>query len=547
MSVQLEQKINRRLGNQETINNWDIFWEVYFDEVNYNNYQEVSLKNLIIMNSPPKTIDFTNCFEKMLFTIMKFINIDRNPFTNNEITNNEITNNEITNNEITNNEITNNDFMNYILSNFDTKIIYTLTDNKFDEYLYNLRFNDVNLAIDIQKLSVKIPSELISIISDSYIDDTYKLRQNIEDLLQLDNPINRTPDMISSLKLLLASNNNPHSFDVIKKFVKNGILTFDQELFIGISNNSNNEAVDLIINNLQTPQNPNGLILNTGRLQISLSRNTNIRALNFYAENYRRGNFIDVLDNRIIYSNPILRNLFHNENSFPILDNLGIINQIRTNIANISLLAYNTSDNAVNMVIPYLMGLNYNIANSQYILTSLAVNTNPIAVRTIISYLITYTTFLINSGFTADLHFGRIIRELAENSNDEAVDYVFEILNNAVLNYQPDELFWRHYMINTNDRAVNYILDNINIIYAFPNSNHILRMALMNKHPRMREYLIDHDIINFEYLFLNEDIFEIDEQDRRNKTQQIKTFMNNVYNKLNVKDVNRDQTIYGLE
>ena len=541
MSVQLEQKINRRLGNQETLNNWDIFWEIYFDEVDHNNYQEVSLKNLILLNSTPNTIDFTDCFEKMLFTVMKFINIDRNPFIDNEITNNEITNDEIKNN----------DFLNYILSNFDTASeINTLTDNKVDEYLYNLRFNDENLAIDIQKLSLKLPLELIPIISDSYIDDTYKLRQNIEDLLQLDNPINRTPDMISSLKLLLASNNNPHSFDVIKKFVKNGILTFDQELFIGISNNSNNEAVDLIINNLQTPQNPNGLILNTGRLQISLSRNTNIRALNFYAENYRRGNFIDVLDNRIIYSNPILRNLLHNQNSFPVLENLGIINQIRTNITNISLLAYNTSDNAVNMVIPYIIGLNYNIVNSQYILTSLAVNTNPIAVRTIISYLITYTTFLINSGFTADLHFGRIIRELAENSNDEAVDYVFEILNNAVLNYQPDELFWRHYMINTNDRAVNYILDNINIIYAFPNSNHILRMALMNKHPRMREYLIDHDIINFEYLFLNEDIFEIDEQDRRNKTQQIKTFMNNVYNKLNlevVEVVDRDTSIYGLE
>ena len=524
MSVQLDQKINRRLGNQETLNNWDIFWEIYFDEVDHNNYQEVSLKNLILLNSTPNTIDFTDCFEKMLFTVMKFINIDRNPFIDNEITNNEITNDEIKNN----------DFLNYILSNFDTaREINTLTDNKVDEYLYNLRFNDANLAINIKELLLKLPLELISIISDSYIDDTYKLRQNIEDLLQLDNPINRTPDMISSLKLLLASNNNPHSFDVIKKFVKNGILTFDQELFIGISNNPNDEAVDLIINNLQTPQNPNGLILNTGRLQISLSRNTNIRALNFYAENYRRGNFIDVLDNRIIYSNPILRNLFHNENSFPILDNLGIINQIRTNIANISLLAYNTSDNAVNMVIPYIIGLNYNIVNSQYILTSLAVNTNPIAVRTIISYLIIYTTSLINSGFTADLHFGRIIRELAENSNDEAVDYVFEILNNAVLNYQPDELFWRHYMINTNDRAVNYILDNINIIYAFPNSNHILRMALMNKNPRMREYLIDHDIVNFEYLFLNEDIFEIDEQDRRNKTQQIKTFMNNVYASLN--------------
>jgi len=528
MSVQLDQKINRRLGNQETLNNWDIFWEIYFDEVNYNNYQEVSLKNLILMNSTPNTIDFTDCFEKMLFTVMKFINIDRNPFTNNEITNN--------------------DFMNYILSNFDTASeINTLTDNKVDEYLYNLRFNDANLAINIKKLLSKLQPELISIISDSYIDDTYKLRQNIEDLLQLNNSINRTPDMISSLKLILASNKNPHSFDVIKKFVKNGILTWDQELFVGICDNPNNEAVDLIINNLQTPQNQNGLILNTGQLQISLARNTNIRALNFYAENYRRGNFIDVLDNRIIYSNPILRNLLHNENSFPILENLGIINQIRTNIANISLLAYNTSDNAVNMVIPYLMGLNYNIANSQYILTSLAVNTNPIAVRTIISYLITYTGFLINSGFTADVHFQRIIRELAKNSNDEAVDYVFEILNNPVLNYQPDFLFWLNYMLNTNDRAVNYILDNINIIYALPNPNHILRIASMNKHHRMREYLIDHDIVNFEYLFLNEDIFEIDEQDRQNKTQQIKTFMNNVYASLYKTNMNRDTSIYGLE
>ena len=394
------------------------------------------------MNSTPNTIDFTDCFEKMLFTVMKFINIDRNPFTNN-------------------------DFMEYIVSNFDTSNeIYKLTnDNSVEDYLYNLVFNDANLAIDIKALSLKLPLELISIISHSYIDDTYKLRQNIEDLLQLDNPINRTRQMISSLKAILASNKNPHSFDVIKKFVKSGILSFDQELFIGIAENSNDEAVDLIINNLQTPQNPNGLILNTGRLQISLVKNTNIKALNFYAENYRRGNF---MDDRIIYSNPILRNLLHNENSFPILDNLGIINQIRTNIANISLLAYNTSDNAVNMVIPYLMGLNYNIANSLSILTSLAVNTNPIAVRTIISYLIIYTTSLINSGFIADLHFGRIIKELAKNSNDESVDYIFEILNNAVLNYQPDELFWTHYILNTNDRAVNYILDNINIIYAFP-------------------------------------------------------------------------------
>jgi hypothetical protein len=69
----------------------------------------------------------------------------------------------------------------------------------------------------------------------------------------------------------------------------------------------------------------------------------------------------------------------------------------------------------------------------------------------------------------------------------------------------------------------------------------------MNKHPRMRKYLMDNDIVNFEYLFLNEDIFEIDEQDRRNKTQQIKTFMDNVYASLNIGVVDRDTTIYGLE
>ena len=226
----------------------------------------------------------------------------------------------------------------------------------------------------------------------------------------------------------------------------------------------------------------------------------------------------------------ILTNLLQNENSFPILENLGIINQIRTNIANISLLAYNISDDAVNMVMPYLIGLNYQNPNSIYILTHLARNTNPIAVKAIISYLRVYTTFLISSGRTADLHFGQIIRDLAKNSNNEAVDYIFEIFNNVALNYQPNELFWLNYMLNTNDRAVNYILDNINIVYALPNPNQLISIASMNKHPRMRDYLMDnylnihHDIDDFEFLFLNEDIFEIDEQDRRNKTQQIKYF-----------------------
>ena len=112
-----EQIINRRLGNQENLNNWDIFWEIYFDEVDHNNYQEVSLKNLILMNSTPNKIDFTDCFEKMLFTVMKFINIDRNPFTN------------ITN---LNNDFINNGFINYIIDNFDINIIKTLTnDNAF--------------------------------------------------------------------------------------------------------------------------------------------------------------------------------------------------------------------------------------------------------------------------------------------------------------------------------------------------------------------------------------------------------------------------------
>ena len=86
-------------------------------------------------------------------------------------------------------------------------------------------------------------------ISDYYIDDTYKLRQYIEDLLQLDNPIPRTPQMIEIL-ITLAANKNPHSFDVIKKFIKEGILTWNQELFENLAANTNDEAVDLIINNL---------------------------------------------------------------------------------------------------------------------------------------------------------------------------------------------------------------------------------------------------------------------------------------------------------
>jgi len=530
-----EQIINRRLGNQENLNNWDIFWEIYFDEVDHNNYQEVSLKNLILMNSTPNKIDFTDCFEKMLFTVMKFINIDRNPFTN------------ITN---LNNDFINNGFINYIIDNFDINIIKTLTnDNVVAEYINDLLVNDANLSINIEELLSKLPDPLMSIISDYYIDDTYKLRQYIDNLVY---PIRGTQEMITAFKNL-TYNENPKSFDVIKKYIKEGILILDQELFEKLAANSNDEAVDLIINNLQTPQNPNGTILNTQRLHLSLAMNTNIRALNFYAENYRKGNFTDVFDITSLYSEEILVNLLKNKNSFPILDNLGIINgiKIRTNIDYISSLATNKSDLAVNTVIPYLMGLNYNINNSVNMLTALANNNNPIAVGTIISYLRVYTTSLVNSGRNVDLHFGRIIKELAGNSTDEAVDYVFEVLNNTVLNYIPNQNFWQKYMYNTNDRAVNYILDNINIIYTFPNPFNILIIGLVNKHPRMREYLrnnfLNLDMEKLPFLFANKEIFEIDEQDRRNKRQQIKTFMKNVYEKFNKRSVYRDESIYGLE
>jgi hypothetical protein len=539
-----EQIINKRLGSKETLNNWDKFWEIYFDEVDHNNYQEVSLKNLILMNSTPNTIDFTDCFEKMLFTVMKFINIDRNPFKNNEIIDNDFINNG---------------FINYIVSNFDTKIILT-TDNAVEDYLNDLVFNDANLAIDIQKISLKLPSELIPIISDSYIDDTYKLRQYIEDLLQLNNPINRTPEIINFLEVFISRNKNPHSFDIIKKFIKEGVISFNQPLLENLASNENDEAVDLIINNLQTPQNPNGIILNTENLQINLARNTNIRALNFYAENYRQGNFTNVFDNRSIYSDSILRILLENENSFPILDDLGIIDYITTNQSRrllttyIRYLAQNTSDLAVNIVIPYISGTNFpRIPYGNNILSQLASNNNPIAFRTSIVYLREYTTIIINSGRTADPEFGLIIGELAINSNDEAVDYVFEVLNNGALNYMPTRRFWRNYILNTNDRAVNYILQNINTIYALPNPNQLMRWGLRNKNPIMRQYLMDnylnihHDIGDFEFLFENEDIFEIDDEDRRNKIQQIKTFIDNVYTSLYKTNMNRDTSIYGLE
>jgi len=538
-----EQIINKRLGSKETLNNWDKFWEIYFDEVDHNNYQEVSLKNLILMNSTPNTIDFTDCFEKMLFTVMKFINIDRNPFKNNEIIDNDFINNG---------------FINYIVSNFDTKIILT-TDNAVEDYLNDLVFNDANLAIDIQKISLKLPSELIPIISDSYIDDTYKLRQYIEDLLQLNNPLNRTPEIINFLEVFISRNKNPHSFDIIKKFIKEGVISFNQPLLENLASNENDEAVDLIINNLQTPQNPNGIILNTENLQINLARNTNIRALNFYAENYRQGNFTNVFDNSI-YSDSILRILLENENSFPILDDLGIIDDITTNqnrrllTTYIRYLAQNTSDLAVNIVIPYISGTNFpRIPYGNNILSQLASNNNPIAFRTSIAYLREYTTIIINSGRTADPEFGLIIGELAINSNDEAVDYVFEVLNNGALNYMPTRRFWRNYILNTNDRAVNYFLQNINNIYALPDPNQLIRWGLRNKNPIMRQYLMDnylnihHDIGDFEFLFENEDIFEIDEQDRRNKIQQIKTFIDNVYTSLYKTNMNRDTSIYGLE
>ena len=124
-------------------------------------------------------------------------------------------------------------FGNYIFNNTLISSNYYNPNNlDFSCYTAYTGICDVGLVATDNGLFTGLTGQTLYYIKG--IDDTYKLRQNIEDLLQLDNPINRTRQMISSLKAILASNKNPHSFDVIKKFVKNGILSFDQELFIGI-------------------------------------------------------------------------------------------------------------------------------------------------------------------------------------------------------------------------------------------------------------------------------------------------------------------------
>ena len=511
MSVQLQQTIHRRLN--DTFTTWNNFWGIYFDEVNYSNYKQVNLKTLILMNRPQSMIDFTECFRSLTETIIKFINIDRNPFIND-----------------------NNEFLNSIMDNFSHNINTTIDFEQYEKDLGNpltftkLLINADNLLLLRRDTTTKIINYII--------DDKYKLKDYI--LRYLGDNI-RLPIVIKNLKLITL-NKNPYSFDVVKELVKNGILTFNQKLFEYLAGNPNQEAVDLIINNLRTIENPFGKIINTPTLFIYLAENPNPRMAVFFGQLYRNGN----IDN-IFGDNELLHKLLANENYYSILEELNIIHNSIKHLSDYSLqvhnifnLALNKADGAVIQVIPKLFVLS-DICKRSTLMYNLSLNTNDIAVKTFISYS---KQGVLN---TQDER----LWGLPGNNNPLALDYVFEILNGPNINYYTDtdtELFWDAISSNSDDRAVDYIL--LNIMNdtlnhdIFNNVFETLNVLFGNKNERLMDYLRVHfldiqnnrdNIINMtthgldlSLLFKNENIFELDTQDRINKTAQIETLIKNI-------------------
>jgi hypothetical protein len=262
----------------------------------------------------------------------------------------------------------------------------------------------------------------------------------------------------------------------------------------------------------------------------------------FFRQLYRTGNIVD-----FFISREIRHSLLANKNYYSIMEELNIINAIirnlRDHIEDLIKLASNKADGAVNQVIPNLSLVTDRGLVKYELINSLSSNTNDIAVRTIIAY--SRQGFL--TGLDTEIDF------LANNSNQLAVDYVFEILNNPNINYNAhSEYFWDNISSNSNDRAVDYIF--LNIIGVI---NHdiidmnfeTINILIGNKNQRLMDYLrvnffnipdVRNNIINhinrgldLSVLFKNKKIFEIDTQDRIDKNRQIQMIIKNINFKLN--------------
>ena len=391
------------MENSSTITDllyWSDFWEFYIQ-----NSQNI---DLVMLLSKYDNKNITKCFEQLIFTIIKLINININP--DNILDLHKII--KIFNKFDRSKPIYNN------LKTLLTKEYYEIIGS----YIFDIKYKLIDGLIDI------LPTEYINILYSNKLPQIYDI-------------INFPPSYNELISIL----NNPR--DEIVDYIinnitinnSNGFIIANNDIWVNLMYNTNIKVINFIIKCLKT-----GHIEITYDIIINLSKIDNDYIVDIVIR------YIKDFQGLVEQKKELMRNLSKNKN-IKIID---IIDDYINNNQNINLLSIYCNlidNNFIDLIIKYINNniITFNNNNTfmlRFMFSKLA--SNPYVYKL---FLELPNSFLISHNFIDNFCLCR---------DERVIDFILNILNNDIITLN-DRMFGK-LLQNDNSKIVEFIISSIN-------------------------------------------------------------------------------------
>ena len=494
------------MENSSTITDllyWSDFWQFYIQ-----NSQNIDFEMLL---SKYDNRNITACFEQLIFTIIKLINININP--NNILDLHKII--KIFNKFDKFEPIYNN------LKTLLTKEYYEIIGS----YIFDIKYKLIDGLIDI------LPTEYLNILYSNKLPQIYDIinfPQSYNELISiLNNPRDEIVDYIinnitinnsngfiipnNDIWVNLMYNTNIKVINFIVKCLKHGHIEITYDIIINLSKIDNDYIVDIVIRYIKDFQ---GSVEQKKELMRNLSKNKNIKIIDIIDDyiinnqninllsiycNLIDNNFIDIIikyiNNNIITSNNntfMLRFMFSKLSSNPYVYKLfvelpNVMHSVERGFTPLLpynfLISHNFIDNFClckdERVIDFILNILNNdiITLNDRMLWKLLQNDNSKIVEFIISS-IDNGTIILNNNYDI----------VASNKNSKILKFFFDKFDNTSLNINSNFIY--NLSENSSTLVVDYILKNIDFYITICDIEELMCSMAKNEHDRIIEFLI---------------------------------------------------------
>ena len=417
------------MENSSTITDllyWSDFWEFYIQ-----NSQNI---DLVMLLSKYDNRNITACFEQLIFTIIKLINININP--NNILDLHKII--KIFNKFIKFEPIYNN------LKTLLTKEYYEIIGS----YIFDIKYKLIDGLIDI------LPTEYFNILYSNKLPQIYDI-------------INFPPSYNELISIL----NNPR--DEIVDYIinnitinnSNGFIIPNNDIWVNLMYNTNIKVINFIIKCLE-----NDHIKITYDIIINLAKIDNDYIVDIVIR------YIKDFQGSVEQKKELMRNLSKNKNTkiIDIIDDYIINNQ---NINLISIYCNLIDNNFIDIIIKYINNNIITSNNNTFMLRFMfsKLSSNPYVYKL---FLELQYNFLISHNF---------IDNFCLCKDERVIDFILNILNNDIITLN-DRMFGK-LLQNDNSKIVEFIISSINNGTIILNNNY--DFVAFNKNSKILKFFFD--------------------------------------------------------